>query len=346
MALNTRSSRFPKEYPYENNDPTNPADDVPANDPDGGRTVVVDPADSIGSPFGWHDTDGVAGAEFTIPRGNNVHAYLDRDANNSPDAGEPDGGAALDFTGALVPLDLINDGPTAYGAASAVNLFYWNNIIHDVFYHYGSDEASGNFQENNYGNGGAGSDSVNAEAQDGAGTNNANFATPSDGSNPRMQMFTWTTTTPNRDGDFSSGIITHEYGHGISNRLTGGPGNVGCLGNSEQMGEGWSDWLGLVMTANAGDSSTTIRGLGTYALGQPPDSGPGNPPGTLHHRYVGKQFHLWQHHRRPVGSPRHRIRVVDDRLGSLLGPGDRARIQPRLLWRLDHRWQQPWRSSW
>ena len=27
----------------------------------------------------------------------------------------------------------------------------------------------------------------------------------------------------NRDGDFDNGIIAHEYGHGISNRLTGGP---------------------------------------------------------------------------------------------------------------------------
>ncbi len=269
---------IPAEYPYENNDPSDPGDDVPPGDAEGGRVTVVDPADATASPFGWHDTDGTAGAEFTIPQGNNVHAYLDRDANNVPDAGEPDGGASLDFTGALVPLDLINDGPTAYGAASAVNLFYWNNIIHDVLYQYGFDEAGGNFQENNYGNGGAGSDSVNAEAQDGAGTNNANFSTPSDGSNPRMQMFTWTSTTPNRDGDFSSGIITHEYGHGVSNRLTGGPGNVGCLNNSEQMGEGWSDWLGLVLTANAGDAATTLRGLGTYALGQPPESGPGIRP--------------------------------------------------------------------
>ena len=62
------------------------------------------------------------------------------------------------------------------------NLFYWNNIIHDVQYQYGFDEAAGNFQVNNYGRGGLGNDSVRAEAQDGAGTNNANFGTPPDGS--------------------------------------------------------------------------------------------------------------------------------------------------------------------
>ncbi len=49
---------------------------------------------------------------------------------------------------------------------------------------------------------------------------------------------------------FDNGVIAHEYGHGISNRLTGGASNVGCLSNQEQMGEGWSDWFGLMLTIN------------------------------------------------------------------------------------------------
>jgi extracellular elastinolytic metalloproteinase len=48
----------------------------------------------------------------------------------------------------------------------------------------------------------------------------------------------------NRDSDLDNGVIVHEYGHGISNRLTGGRTNVSCLGNQEQMGEvgatGWA----------------------------------------------------------------------------------------------------------
>ena len=64
------------------------------------------------------------------------------------------------------------------------NLYFANNRIHDMLYRYGFDEASGNFQVNNYGHGGAGTDAVNAEAQDGAGINNANFGTPPDGSPP------------------------------------------------------------------------------------------------------------------------------------------------------------------
>ena len=75
--------------------------------------------------------------------------------------------------------------------ASITNLFYINNMMHDIWYRYGFDEASGNFQENNYGNGGFGSDSVNADGQDGSGFNNASFGTPPDGQNPQMTMFLW-----------------------------------------------------------------------------------------------------------------------------------------------------------
>ena len=72
------------------------------------------------------------------------------------------------------------------------NLFYLNNVIHDTLYDAGFTEAAGNFQENNFSTKQGESDSVNAEAQDGGGIDNANFATPPDGVNPRMQMYLWT----------------------------------------------------------------------------------------------------------------------------------------------------------
>ncbi|MDY8137364.1 M36 family metallopeptidase [Aquimarina sp. 2201CG5-10] len=231
----------------------------------GNRSIITNPANSTASPFGWHDTNGSAGAEFNITRGNNVWAQDDSNGNNGTGF-SPSGGSSLDFD---FPVNL-NQQPSTYRDASIVNLFYWNNIIHDVFYQYGFNEASGNFQENNYGNGGAGSDSVNADAQDGSGTNNANFATPGDGSNPRMQMFLWNRTNPGRDGSFDNVIIVHEYGHGISTRLVGGP-NSNVLGGSEQMGEGWSDYFGLMLTMRAGDTGTDGRGVGAYVLGQATD---------------------------------------------------------------------------
>lgn len=361
--------------------------------------IVSNVADAIASPFGWHDTNGAVGAEFTDTRGNNVSAQDDLDANNSGGS-RPDGGVALDFDFTFDPAMQPDEGENLQ--VGIVNLFYWNNVIHDIMYQYGFDESSGNFQVNNYGNGGQGNDSVNADAQDGSGNNNANFSTPPDGFNPRMQMFQYfappdlevnsplsiagnyaiagagfgsrfteigttaileevndntdtasdaceplvgftagrialldrgncefgikvlnaeqagaiaamvinnqgdalTTMGPgangaavtipsafigqtdgntiraelannvevtlsviekDRDGDLDNAIVIHEYGHGISNRLTGGPGNTSCLNNQEQMGEGWSDYFAMALTAQASDQATDARAMGTYA---------------------------------------------------------------------------------
>jgi hypothetical protein len=382
---------------------------IPLGSPtDGDRVLVSNAADPDASPFGWHDTDGSDGAEFFVTRGNNVHAYTDIDRNNVPDPdSDPSGGGTLTFD---FPLDLTQQ-PTEYRPFAVTNLFYWNNVIHDVMHGYGFDEASGNFQVNNYGSGGLGNDDVRAEAQDGSGTNNANFGTPADGQRPRMQMFVWTHPLPNfvtvnspaaiagdyaasragfgdqltdvgpvtgnvvlvddgvgvtsdacepfmvpagaialldrgtcefglkvlnaenggasaaivannapgqpivmgagavgnqvtipsvmvtledgnlfkanlpvnatlrpnpllsinRDSDLDAGVIAHEYGHGISNRLTGGPATAACLGNDEQMGEGWSDFFALVLTTDPSDTPAVSRGIGTYVIFQPRD---------------------------------------------------------------------------
>ncbi|MCA0237162.1 MAG: M36 family metallopeptidase [Bacteroidetes bacterium] len=70
------------------------------------------------------------------------------------------------------------------------------------------------------------------------------------------------------DGDFDNGIIAHEYTHGISNRLTGGPSTADCLTNEEQMGEGWSDFFTLATTIRPGDVAGQKRGIGTYVQRQ------------------------------------------------------------------------------
>ena len=78
---------------------------------------------------------------------------------------------------------------TAAKNASVVGLFYLNNWLHDWWYDHGFNEAAKNGQTNNYGRGGAAADPVKAQAQDGSGRNNANMATPSDGSSPTMQQY-------------------------------------------------------------------------------------------------------------------------------------------------------------
>jgi hypothetical protein len=96
-------------------------------------------------------------------------------------------------------------------------------------------------------------------------------------------MFLWN-GNPQRDGDADNGIMVHEYGHGISNRLTGGPNSSGCLGNDEQMGEGWSDYYALMYTqdwstATLNTGFNSPRGLGLYVLNGNNLFG-GSAPGT------------------------------------------------------------------
>lgn len=380
----------------------------------GSRVLLKQPADVVASPFGWHDTNAIEGPEFTITRGNNVFAFEDRDADNVPGY-SPDGGGNLNFD-----FSIDENLPPSFNEDAAItNLFVWNNFIHDIWFNKGFDEASGNFQETNYSNTGLDRDYVLAEAQDGSGLNNANFATPPDGTKPRMQMFLWSTSDPknlltlntpedlageylgreagfgpglssnpitsdlvlvqdsntdsestdpndacdsilnqqdidgkivvinrglclftekikavqnhgavavimvnnvpgeaiimsgegsdisipsimitlndgapiinklqnnelinatlfnkgpfNIDGDFDNSVIAHEYAHGISNRLTGGSLQANCLINDEQMGEGWSDWIGLMMTMQSEDTPEKPRGYATFAANQPTD---------------------------------------------------------------------------
>jgi extracellular elastinolytic metalloproteinase len=145
----------------------------------------VSPAGTTPSPAGWLNS----GTQNTIKiMGNNVYAYLDAQSNNSPDKG---GTNVTNGSFTTVHSRTTAPGTTGNRNVAVQNLFYLNNRIHDILYVAGFNEAEKNFQENNFSRGGLGSDSVNAEAQDGGGLDNANFATPSDGQNPRMQMYLW-----------------------------------------------------------------------------------------------------------------------------------------------------------
>jgi len=97
------------------------------------------------------------------------------------------------------------------------------------------------------------------------------FFTPVDGARPRMRMYIWNTATPNRDGDLEQGIVIHEYAHGISIRLTGGPQNVNCLGGGEAggMGEGWGDFFATALRQRATYKAADLFPMGAYSANNP-----------------------------------------------------------------------------
>lgn len=147
---------------------------LPNATPLDGFTTIVDPADKNASPFGWHN-DGRTSHINTV--GNNVDVHVDR---------------AGWFYTAFRPSSINHQFDSNWKAnedvksrdnlqASAVNLFYLINSIHDIAYQYGFTENSGNFQMANNNRGGTGGDRVIANDISILGTNNANFATPPDG---------------------------------------------------------------------------------------------------------------------------------------------------------------------
>ncbi|HEX8688573.1 MAG TPA: M36 family metallopeptidase, partial [Pyrinomonadaceae bacterium] len=150
-----------------------------------------------------------------------------------------------------------------------VSLFYYTNLMHDYLYSIGFTETTWNFQQDNFGLGGAGQDALSANVQDGSGTDNANMGTPNDGSPPRMQMYLFTEKNFRRsDGDLDFDVVAHEFFHGVSNR-SAGKGSADCLGTplvgeSGGQGEGWSDFIA---TSMADDDSEGEYVTGEFDIG-------------------------------------------------------------------------------
>lgn len=380
----------------------------PVESPSYGERIVVNSpwliAGDAGT-LGWHN-DGIL--SYTLTRGNNV--YAQEDINGNDGFGYAPNSPGLEF---VYPLDF--SIPVSQQRDPAItNLFYVNNLMHDVWYQYGFDEPAGNFQNDNLGRGGQENDYVIADALDGSGTSNANFSAPPDGVYGRMQMYEWGSGASNLlevlnpsslagyylsieaafgpglpiapdiiegavilvndgsstptlgcfslqnveevagnialidrgdclfvekitlaeeagalavivvnnvagspismgagegttnisipsimisqsdgdliksqlaggvtarlqadanaltvDGDYDNGVVVHEYAHGISLRLTGGPSTSDCLINAEHAGEGWSDYAALMMTIESGDLGTDSRPMGIYVTSQP-----------------------------------------------------------------------------
>ncbi|RAL13949.1 extracellular metalloproteinase, partial [Aspergillus homomorphus CBS 101889] len=243
------------------------------NDPDDGtrtRTIVSNPWDLSSSPYAWH-SDGVT--NFTTTRGNNAIAQWNPSGGRSYKNNYRPVSPTLQFHYPYAPNRATH--PAAYINASITQLFYTVNAYHDLLYQLGFTEKAGNFEFNNGNRGGRPHDYVILNAQDGSGNDNANFAAPPDGIPGRMNMFLWTESESDeavvRDGSFDAGIVIHEYTHGLSTRLTGGPHNSGCLSSLESagMGEGWGDFMATAIRIKPADSRNTSYTVGAWAAANP-----------------------------------------------------------------------------
>ncbi len=170
--------------------------------------------------------------------------------------------------------------------AAVVNLFGMHNRMHDWSYHLGFTERNYNLQLDNFGRtsseaendpevGNVQAGAVTGGAPSYLGRDNANQITLNDGIPGISNMYLWQPIaaafySPCVDGNYDMGVIGHEYGHAISNRMAGGPDDGLTGAQAGAMGESWSDLIameylnehGLVPTA--GESPYAV---GTYATG-------------------------------------------------------------------------------
>jgi extracellular elastinolytic metalloproteinase len=171
----------------------------------------------------------------------------DRTVGNNTDAHQTDTGPS--FQGQVEPNGEVTFNPAdATGPEQQVlNIFYYNGYMHDFFYLLGFREGDGNVQENNFGRGGLGGDRVDARAHPGPVANTANMSPSVDGQVSIMNMGLVTTT--NRHTAFDSTVVFHEFTHGLTTRLVGGPQNANALNapQSGGMGEGWGDYIACII---------------------------------------------------------------------------------------------------
>ncbi len=211
---------------------------------------------------GWFRSgaqEGFCWIEGNETKGNNADACRDADANNLCDARATGVEGVFDF--AFTDSYSTTNNPLPDRDAALTNAFYWANVIHDWLYGTGFDEPAGNFQASNFGRGGAEGDAVRVDVEDSSVTNNATFLTPPDGIAPRMELGLYNHS--GHDAAFDADVMIHEYAHGLSTRLIGGPtSSAGLfLWQSGALSEGWSDIYAA--------SFTSDPIVGEYATGNP-----------------------------------------------------------------------------
>ena len=170
-------------------------------------------------------------------------------------------------------------GSTYDDAAATVNLFAMHNRMHDFSYFLGFTEQNWNGQSGNFGNTEAWQegDPVIGDVQSGlqsGSRDNANMSTLPDGVSSITNMFMWQPIagsfySPCVDGDYDQGVIGHEFGHMIENRMIG-KGNSRTGFHAGAMGEAFGDLVSIEYLNENGFVPTDGENpfaTGTYATG-------------------------------------------------------------------------------
>ncbi len=128
-----------------------------------------------------------------------------------------------------------------------LNIFYFCNYMHDVLLILGFNEKSGNFQQINFTSTGRANDRVRARAHSGPVNGTANMLTGPDGTPPLMNM--GLVVRSGRHTAFDADVVFHEYTHGLTGRLAGGPLDTQSLQKLQSggMNEGWADYFALTI---------------------------------------------------------------------------------------------------
>ncbi|MFO1312310.1 MAG: M36 family metallopeptidase [Burkholderiales bacterium] len=89
-----------------------------------------------------------------------------------------------------------------------------------------------------------------------------------------------------RDGSFDNTVIAHEWGHYLSNRLVNNANGL-VANQARGMGEGWSDFVALLMFVKEEDRNVASNAgyNGTYGVTPYPIGGPDYAPDVLNNAY-------------------------------------------------------------
>jgi hypothetical protein len=175
--------------------------------------------------------------------------------------------------------------------AAIINLFVMYGRMHDWAYNLGYRESTWNMQLRNLGEDEEteqapkeGDPEVGQAQAGGAaggvaftGRDNANQRTMQDGVPGITNQYLWHPLqagfySPCVDGAFDMTVVAHEYTHGISNRMIGGPDANIAGSEGPKMGESWSDLAAMEYVNGYGFApvgNENPYAVGPYATGSP-----------------------------------------------------------------------------